>query len=151
MADVVTRLQELLEPVVTGLGYELYGLEYLGQGKYSVLRIYIDQESGITVDDCSKVSHQVSGVLDVEDPISGQYTLEVSSPGMDRPLLKAEHYGRYTGQQVKVKLDKPINGQSRFSGVLRGLKDGSVVVEVDGELIEFTVDMVNKARLVPEF
>ena len=83
------RLRRLLEPAVEGFGYELLGVQLLAQGHHSKLRVYIDSEEGITVDDCARVSHQVSGVLEVEDPIPGQYTLEVSSPGMDRPLFRA--------------------------------------------------------------
>ena len=97
------QLDELIRPAVVALGYELWACEYIPQGKYSLLRIYIDSEQGITLDDCEKVSGQISAILDVEDPIHGQYTLEVSSPGLDRPLYTAEHYQRYIGQMIKLK------------------------------------------------
>jgi ribosome maturation factor RimP len=151
MRQAPAKLSELIEPVVAGLGYELYGIEYLGQGKYSVLRVYIDQAEGITVDDCARVSHQLSAVLDVEDPIASNYELEVSSPGMDRPLLSAAHFQRYVGETVKIKTMRPIDGRSRFSGVLREAQDESAILDIDGESVVIPFEAVNQARLVPEF
>jgi ribosome maturation factor RimP len=104
MASKQEILHNLIEPVVESLGCELWGLEYLTQGRYTTLRIFIDGPNGVSLDDCEKVSRQVSAVMDVEDPIDGEYTLEVSSPGMDRPLYTAAHYARYLGETVNLRL-----------------------------------------------
>ena len=140
-------LLKLLEPAIEALGYELVELEFPPH----LLRIYIDREGGVTVDDCEVVSRQVSAVLDVEDPIPGAYTLEVSSPGLDRPLRKEADYARFAGQQVKLELTLPKDGRRRFTGTLKGCKAGEVTVEVDG--VEHTLPLadIGKARLVPEF
>ena len=98
------KLLDLIQPAVEGLGYEFVGAELVGQGKESILRVYIDTDAGVLVGDCTKVSHQISGVLDVEDPISGQYNLEVSSPGIERPLFTLEHFERFKGKVVKLEL-----------------------------------------------
>lgn len=147
--------EKLLQPIaaaVRGLGYELVGVEHLPQGRHSLLRIYIDTDAGVTVDDCERVSRQVSGVLDVEDPIRGHYTLEVSSPGLDRPLFTAEHFARFAGRQVKLRLALPLAGRRNFTGVLQGMKDDDVVVVIDGgEELRVALDGIDHARLVPEF
>lgn len=145
------KLVELLEPVVTALGYELYGIEYQLQGRHSLLRIYIDTEQGIAIEDCERVSHQVSGVLDVEDPIQGAYTLEVSSPGMDRPLFKPEHFERYAGSLIKIVTQAPINGQRKFSGRLVGLREQDVVLALEAGELVVPYDSVDKANIIPEF
>jgi len=145
------KLYEIITPVVEALGYELVGIEYVSQGRHSVLRIYIDSENGINVDDCTSVSHQVSGVLDVEDPVKGAYNLEISSPGLDRPLFDEAHYERYAGQQVKVQLTTPLEGRRKFQGVLLGVKEGKVIISVDGAEYLLPFASIDKANLVPEF
>ena len=143
------ELRKLVEPAVTALGYELVGVEFF-QGKTGVLRIYIDSDEGIGVDDCSAVSHQVSGILEVEDPIRGQYSLEVSSPGLDRPLFQASDFDRFAGHQVTLRLLAPVDGQRKFKGVLGGLRDGQVVIEMDKEELVVALDEIDQARLVPD-
>ncbi len=124
------HIGELLEPAVQALGYELVGVEYHGGGPGGgLLRVYIDNAQGITVDDCQTVSYQVSGLLDVEDPIPGNYTLEVSSPGLDRLLFKPGDYERFTGSLIKLRLGYPLEGRRRYKGRLRGIEDGNVVIE----------------------
>lgn len=151
MRQAPAKVQALIEPAVETLGYELVGLEYLSQGKHSLLRVYIDSEDGITLDDCERVSHQVSGLLDVEDAMHGHYNLEVSSPGLDRPLFTIEHFKRFKGQQVKVKLTLPIDGQKKFKGTICDISDNNVVVlEVDAQEIELPFNTIEKANLVPE-
>jgi ribosome maturation factor RimP len=145
------QLQAIIEPAVTAMGYELVGVEYIAQGRHSLLRIYIDSEAGITVDDCADVSHQVSAILDVEDVIKGVYSLEVSSPGMDRPLFTVEHFERFAGDQVKVRLRVPLDGRRKFKGTLQGVRDDNVVVEVDGEEYLLPLDDIDKANLVAEW
>ncbi len=142
------RLTDMLTPVVTGLGYELVGIEYLPAGKQSVLRIYIDAEQGILVDDCEKVSHQVSAVLDVEDPIRGAYALEVSSPGIDRPLFTPEQYARYVGQAVRVQLARALDGRRKFKGELSEVNEDSLTLVVDGESFQLPFELIEKGRLV---
>lgn len=110
MSSKLEQLQALLAPVVEALGYECWGVEFISQGRHSVLRVYIDRPEGILIDDCEAVSRQVSGILDVEDPISGEYTLEVSSPGMDRPLFTLEQFAKHAGEQVKIRLRSPYEG-----------------------------------------
>lgn len=145
------NLRDLLEPAVTALGCELVGIEYHPSGKHSLLRVYIDKPDGITVDDCSAVSYQISGLLDVEDPIPGQYTLEVSSPGLDRPLFQARDFERFAGQQVKVRMRFPVAGQRNFRGLLQGLREQQVVIEEeDGKRISLPLEQIEQARLVPD-
>ena len=144
------ELRELIEPAVTALGFELVGVEFI-HGKSGLLRVYIDHPDGISVDDCQAVSHQVSGVLDVEDPIRGEYTLEGSSPGLDRPLFQARDFERFAGNQVDVRLLAPVNGRRKFKGVLGGLRDGQVVLQMDDEELVVALDEIDRARLVPDY
>ena len=152
MGPMQQKLMAMFSPAISALGFELWGVEYLSQGKHSVLRIYIDSENGITVDDCQQVSHQVSGILDVEDPIKGQYNLEVSSPGLDRQLFFAEHYQRYIGAKVKVKLRQAVLGRRNFSAVIESVKDDVIcLVDETGEAIDVHTSDIDKAHLEPEF
>ena len=145
------KLEALLAPVVERLGYELVDLEFTGAGKGSVLRVFIDSDDGVTLDDCAKVSDQVSGVLDVEDPIPGEYNLEISSPGLDRPLNRVTHYTRYAGAEIKVKMVKGYPGRLRLKGVLEGIEDEQVLLAVDGEMHRLPLDKIESARLVPSY
>ncbi len=146
------QIGAMLEPGIRSMGYELVGVEYQGGGKGgALLRVYIDNESGISADDCQKVSYQVSGVLDVHDPIPGHYTLEISSPGLDRPLFKAADFERFAGQLVKLRTRVPVDGQRNFKGRLGGLRGGQVVIEQDGNEAVLPLEQVEQARLVPEF
>lgn len=152
MARISDKLLRPIEAAVRGLGYELVGVEHIPQGRHSILRVYIDTDAGVTVDDCERVSRQVSGMLDVEDLVRGNYVLEVSSPGLDRPLFTAEHFARFTGNKVKLRLSLPLAGRRNFSGLLQGVHDDEVVVTVDevGEM-RFSLSNIEQARLVPEF
>lgn len=145
------RLEQLIEPAVVALGYELVGVEYLSQGRHSVLRVFIDRTEGITLEDCERVSHQVSGILEVEDPIQGQYTLEVSSPGLERPLFKPAHFERFTGSDVQLRLRVPVEGRRKFKGRIVGLRDDSVVLDVDGTERVFPLADVDRAQVVPDW
>ncbi|MBI5039945.1 MAG: ribosome maturation factor RimP [Gammaproteobacteria bacterium] len=145
------NLQDLLEPAITALGCELVGIEYRPSGKHSLLRVYIDKPEGVTVDDCSAVSYQVSGLLDVEDPVPGNYTLEVSSPGLDRPLFQARDFERFAGHEVKVRMRFPVEGQRNFRGLLQGLQEQQVVIqEQDGKRVSLPLEQIEQARLVPD-
>jgi ribosome maturation factor RimP len=144
-------LKSLIEPVVTGLGYDLWGMDHLTQGRHSVLKIYIDAENGIEVDDCAKVSRQLSGVLEVEDPIRGNYTLEVSSPGLDRRLYTLAQFEAFKGATIKLTLSRPFNGKRRFTGLLCGVEGDEVVVRSGDEETLFPFDQIDRANVVPEF
>jgi len=141
----------MLAPVVEALGYQCWGVEFISQGKHSLLRVYIDSADGILVEDCEKVSRQISGVLDVEDPIASEYTLEVSSPGMDRPLFTLEQFAAHAGEQVKIKLRSPFEGRRNFQGILRGTEEQDVVVLVDDHEYLLPIDSVDKANIIPRF
>jgi len=144
------ELNKLLQPVVERLGYELSDLETKLGGKGGVVRIFIDHPDGIGLSDCEKVSSAVSALLDVEDPLPGQYNLEVSSPGLDRKLTKVEHFQRFTGEIVKVQTRFPIEGRKRFRGTLVSSNEENIVVEVDGATHTLPMATIDTARLVPE-
>lgn len=150
MARVSPTVKALIEPVVTGLGYELVGVEYLAQGRHSLLRVYVDSDAGITVDDCADVSRQLSAMLDVEDPLPGAYSLEISSPGLDRPLFEAADFERFVGQQARIRLAAPLDGQRKFKGVLKGIQDNNVLLMEDGREVSLPLDRIAKANLVAE-
>jgi len=143
-------LKALLAPVIEAMGYEFWGLDYI-QGRGAVLRIFIDSENGITVDDCAAVSHQVSGVLDVEDPIPGEYNLEVSSPGMERPLYTLEQFAMYVGDQVQMRLLTPVAGKRRVKGLLDAVEGEELVVKVGEEVLRVPFPQVDRANLVATF
>lgn len=148
MKGVATTLRDRLASVVTTMGYEFVGCELQRQGRGSVLRIYIDKDLGITLTDCSHVSHQVSAMLDVEDPIQGQYSLEVSSPGLDRPLFELAHFEKYVGQKIKVRLQTPINNQRNFVGVLLRVEGMNIHLSMDSEEIVLSFPEIEKAKLL---
>jgi ribosome maturation factor RimP len=145
------QIQALLEPTVEAMGFELWGVEYLSQGRHSLLRLYIESEQGISVDDCAAVSEQASGVLDVEDPISGEYTLEVSSPGMDRLLFRLDQYPGYVGETLELRLRAPFEGRRKFRGTLRGIEEQDIVIQVDDHEYLLPYSAVEKARVQPRF
>lgn len=146
-----STLQDLIEPSVKALGYDLVAVELTGDGTHTILRVYIDLPGGVTVDDCETVSRQVSAVLDVEDPLPGEYTLEVSSPGLDRPLVKREDFERYAGEEVRIRMAQQVLGRRNFTGRLQGVEGNLVLVEVDNEIYELDLEQIEKARLVPKF
>jgi ribosome maturation factor RimP len=143
------ELQRLLEPTIENMGYELIDLELNLGGKSGIVRIFIDHPDGIGLDDCEKVSRVISALLDVEDPLPGHYNLEVSSPGLDRKLTKTEHFQRFTGETVKVRMRFPVEGRKRFRGTLVASDDENIVVEVDGESHTLPRATIDTARLVP--
>lgn len=142
------QIEQLIEAPIESLGYQLVGVEYIQGGQNPVLRIYIDAEDGIGIEDCERVSHQVSGVLDVEDPIKSAYMLEISSPGFDRPLFKQRDFERFVGSQVKISMKLPVNGRRNFSGELQGFDNGEILIEVDGEAYALPLAKLAKAKLI---
>lgn len=145
------REWSLIEPIVEDMGYELVGVEYLSQHSPAVLRVYIDSEQGINVDDCAKVSHQISGVLDVEDPIRSAYNLEVSSPGLHRPIFRESDFEKFVGHIAKIKLSIPFEGRRNFKGMLNGVEDSMVLIVVDNEEYLLPYEQIERANLEPQF
>jgi ribosome maturation factor RimP len=146
------QLEEILRPVVEGLGYELWGIEFRSRGHESMLRIFIDDaENGISIEDCEKVSRQISGVMDVEDPIQSEYTLEVSSPGMDRPLFRLEQYRDFIGHKAKIRLRMAFEGRRKFQGLIKGVEGDDVVIVVDDHEYLLPFDSIEKASIIPTF
>ncbi|RTR32861.1 ribosome maturation factor RimP [Shewanella atlantica] len=151
MATIENRLEEMLKSPVEALGHTLWGLEYIQAGKHSTLRVYIDNEKGIFIEDCAETSRQVSAVLDVEDPISTEYTLEVSSPGVDRPLFKAEQYAAYIDETVKIQLTMPVAGSRNLKGTVTGIEGQMLTLTVDGNELIIALDNIRKGNLIAKF
>ncbi len=151
MGKSLNHLWQLFEPVVNGMGYELVEIEYQPNPKYGVLRLYIDSEQGIQLDDCSDVSKQISALIDVEDPLPGSFNLEISSPGLDRPLRKTEDFERFAGETAKLKTSLPVDGQRNFTGKLAGIESEELVLECEDKVVRLPLSMIDKARLVPQF
>ena len=145
-----SQFEGIVEPVVASLGYELWGLQYAAHRKGALLRVYIESEQGITLDDCAAVSDQLSAVLDVEDPIGVPYTLEVSSPGLDRLLFRAEQFARYIGERVKLRLGMPLDGRRRFEGRIAEVGADAVTLELEDGQRVLPFDAIEEARLIPE-
>ena len=141
-------LESLFAPIVQGLGFSLWGVVLRSSQHHALVRIFIDHDDGITVDNCSEVSHQLSGILDVEDPISVAYTLEVSSPGLERPLMKREHFEQYVGHTIKVRLSWAVEERKNFLGTLAKINDEDIMMDVDGEVVEFPLSAVKRANLI---
>jgi len=172
MSSVQNKLTALIGPIVESLGCDLWGLEYLTQGRQATLRIYIEKaasaggdtaesndigeeeskkDAGIGLHDCEKVSRQVSSVLDVEDPIASHYTLEVSSPGMDRPLFSLAHYQRSIGEKVAIKLGRKFEDRKNFTGIITGVENDEVIVQVEEEEYLLPIELIDKANIIPTF
>ena len=145
------QLLGLLEPAIEALGYELSDVEMNLEHGRGLIRLFIDRDDGITLEDCAKVSHQVSGVLDVEDPIAGDYNLEVSSPGADRKLVKPEHFDRFAGSMVKVRLKRLVDGRRRLKGQLLGRDGERIQVRLDGKDVSVAMTEIEVARVVPDW
>ena len=143
------KLTGLIKPAIEQLGYELSDLELKLGGRDGIVRVFIDKPDGVDLADCEIVSRQLSAILDVEDPLPGHYRLEISSPGLDRRLTKPEHFRRFTGETVRVKLRFPIDGRRNFRGALRAADDEKIEVEVDGESHSLQLATIESARLVP--
>jgi len=144
-------LYRLVARVVEGMGYELVGVEYLVRSRGGgLLRVYTDADGGIDLDDCARISHQLGGVLDVEDPIREQYDLEVSSPGLDRPLFEREHFERFRHEQVRLKLSTKVAGRRKVVGTLVGLDGDNVLIDEQGEVFRCSLDQIDSARLIPK-
>ncbi|ARD23432.1 MULTISPECIES: ribosome maturation factor RimP [Shewanella] len=151
MATLETKLTEMLTVPVEALGFQLWGIEFVHAGRHSILRVFIDGENGINIEDCAEASRQVSAVLDVEDPISTEYTLEVSSPGVDRPLFTAEQYAAYIGEDAKVQLTMPVAGSRNLKGAITAIEGQMLTITVDGEDLIVALDNVRKGNIIAKF
>ena len=152
MAKIADKVFSIINPIVIDMGYELLGIEYVGSGKHSVLRLYIDCEEGVGVNDCETVSRQVR-IMDVEDPINGQYNLEVSSPGIERPLFVIAHYQRFLGHDIRLRTYRPIDGKRNFTGSIGSVGETNNTIELVTELGPVTLDigLIEKANLIAHF
>lgn len=151
MAEVVERVQEILGPILDSLGLFLWDIEFKMEGPRWLLRIYIDSESGVSIEDCEAVSRDIGTALDVEDIITHSYTLEVSSPGLDRSLSRPEHFRRFIGSRIKVKTFQPVEGQKAFRAEIAGLNDGMLRLRLDsGAEIDTPLTNIAKASLEVE-
>ena len=147
MSRRTTELNEMLEAAISALGYTLWGIEYVPQGKHSFLRVYLDKEGGVNIEDCAQASRQISSILDVEDPISGEYTLEVSSPGIDRMLFNLDQFREYLGWHVNLRLTENFEGKRKFTGQLKDIVDDEVVLIIGDEEYTIPYELVEKANL----
>ena len=145
------RLTTLIEPLVESLGYELVLLDFSPQGRAALLRLYLDGPNGVTLGDCEIVSREVAALLDVEDPIKVAYQLEVSSPGLDRPLTKPSHFERFVGRKARVELATPLNTQRRFVGVIAGITRDALRLDSDKGEVQLAFSTIARARLVPDY
>ena len=145
------QLTEMIQPVVEGLGCELWGIERQSSGSNSTLKVYIDAERGVDIEDCARISRQVSSLLDVEEPLLGEYTLEVSSPGMDRKLFRLDQFEAFEGATVRIQLKKAFDGRVKYSGLLRGVDGDEIILLIDDAEILFPIEVIEKANVVPKF
>ena len=143
------QLNELIQPVVEAMGCKLWGIERLSMGRYSTVKIYIDSKVGVGIEDCAKVSRQVSSLLDVEDPVNGEYTLEVSSPGLNRRLFNLDHYAAFIGSAVRIRLKRPYEGRRKYSGQLRGVEGDEIILGHEDEEILIPFEEIERANVVP--
>lgn len=145
------KVEALVSPIIQELGLELVDVEYIKEGAHWYLRLYIDKEAGIDLDDCSNVSHEVSELLDKNDPISQAYMLEVSSPGLERPIKKDEDFVRFQGKLVHIRTKESFQGYQEFTGYLAGLENEAVVLEYEKEKVILPRNIIEKANLALEF
>ena len=148
---VTQQVADLVEPILAEMGFELVDVEYLSKQGRWVLRLYVDKEGGITIDDCARLSGEIGDLIDVKDVIEHEYVLEISSPGLNRPLKKERDFIWATGKRVKVRMVEPMNGRRNFSGYLKNFEDGTLYIETEGSLVALPWMGVDKANLVYEF
>ena len=146
------KINGLIQPLVEDLGYEFVGIEYSSNPKNALLRIYIDEQSnGIAIEDCARVSREVAALLDVEDPIAGNYNLEVSSPGLARPIFNLKQFQRFVGEVISMTVFAPVNTRRKFKGKLLEVAGNQVFINQDGERVEIDFENIIKSRLEPDY
>ncbi len=149
--DIIRRLTRIIEPIVDEMGFEFVDVEYLSEHGRWVLRIYVDKEGGITLDECARVSREVGDLIDVKDIIQHKYVLEVSSPGLNRPLKREKDFLRAVGKKIEIKMVIPVEGRRRFTGYLRKYQERTLYLEVENNLVTLPLRDMRKANLVYEF
>ena len=148
MKTSVALVTDIVQPTVEAMGLKLWGVEHIQNGRNSVLRIFIDKEATVDLTDCERASRQISALLDVEDPISGEYTLEVSSPGLERPLFKLDQFAQFVGDEVKIKMRDLLDGRRKFTGVIECVSKDTVSLNIKGEILELEHSEIEKASIV---
>lgn len=151
MSNVENHLTQLTQPSIEAMGFELIGVEYIRAGNNSIVRFYIDHADGIEVDHCAEVSRQISSILDVDDPIQSHYSLEVSSPGIERPLFTLAHYLNFIGEKVQVKLRMPMNGLFKLVGKIVAVESSLITFDVADKLITVSIDNIRQANIMVDF
>ena len=151
MSIIRNRVFDLIEPVLADMGYELVEVEYLSMHGRWILRLYIDKEAGVTIDDCVDVSRELGDIIDVKEIIDHEYVLEVSSPGLNRPLRKEKDFLKSIGMKIKLKMDQDLNGRRNFAGILKAFNNRIIFLESDGDIFEIPFDGVEKSNLVYDF
>lgn len=151
MSNVESHLVQLTQSSIEAMGFELLGVEYIRAGSNSIVRFYIDHADGIEVDHCAEVSHQISALLDVDDPINSHYSLEVSSPGIERPLFTLKHYLNFIGEKVRMKLRMPMDGLFKLEGKIVAVESSLITLDVADKLITVSIDNIRKANIVVNF
>jgi ribosome maturation factor RimP len=149
--SIVKQVESLVEPILEEMGYELVDVEYVSSFGRWILRLYVDKEGGVTIGDCARISEELGDLIDVKEFVRHEYNLEVSSPGLDRPLRKEEHLSRALGKRVKVRMAIPLEGRRNFTGILLRYGDGILHLEVDGREVALSWPDVAKANLIYEF
>jgi ribosome maturation factor RimP len=148
---VIKQVADLVEPILGEMGFELVDVEYLSKHGRWVLVLYVDKEGGVTIDDCARLSREIGDLIDVKDAIKHEYVLEISSPGLNRPLKKERDFVWATGKRVKVRMVEPVNGRRNFTGYLKNFEGGTLFVETEGSLVALPWIRVDRANLVYEF
>lgn len=151
MATLEQKLQVISQEAVDALGCELVGIECKRSGRFLTICVYVDKDGGVTIDDCADVSRQISAIMDVEDPIADKYNLEVSSPGLDRPLFTLAHYERYVGETVKIHLRLPVLSRRKWKGDLVHVEGDTITLNVDGEEQSFIFSNIQKGNIIAKF
>ncbi|MFC1841077.1 ribosome maturation factor RimP [Thermodesulfobacteriota bacterium] len=150
-ALIRNQVFDIASPILEDIGFELIDVEYLSVNGRWILRLYIDKEGGVTIDDCVSVSRELGDLLDVKDIINHEYVLEVSSPGLNRPLKREKDFIKYIGKKIKCRMAGPVDGQKIFSGLLKDLKEGRIFLKTENGIVELSLDDIEKANLVYEF
>jgi len=152
MADtVINKIHELAVPIINEHNLDLVNIEYVRESRGRVVRITLDKEGGVTLNDCTKVSKELGYILEVKDVVTHPYHLEVSSPGLERPLITQKDYEKFLGRKVAIKTSEPLNGQKIFKGTLQSIQDGNVHLDIDGKSWKIPFTTINKAKLIYEF
>lgn len=143
-------IEKMIKPSIESMGYEFVGADIHGEGRATTIRVYIDKPGGVNADDCGEVSHQISAIFDVEEPYTSAYRLEVSSPGLCRPLFTLADFKRFVGEKAKITLSKAKNGQRHFTGTLGQVREKEIILQTENQAVVLDFQQIEKANLAPE-